>query len=409
MIMDSHEGTKSPRIEEFGRRLKYVCRLGYGDSLPKYDEFSGDIPVFGSNGQYSTTSVRNTSAPAIVLGRKGSYGKVNWASEGCFASDTTFYIDSNQSASNLRWLYWALQTLKLDEGSQEATVPGLNRESVYEQRVLYPDNKTQHLIADYLDRETARIDALVVEKEKMLALLEEKRAALISRAVTRGLDPTAPLKPSGLDWLGDIPAHWEVVRLKFFSFIGYGLSQPPEYQASGTPFVRATNVNRGSLSTDGLVYVDESDLPPERTVRLNDGDLIVVRSGAYTGDSALVTYEWEGSVLGFDMIVRLQRFCHPIFVSFALLSQYVLNAQINPLRLRAAQPHLNAEELGGVFFAVPPLDEQEMICNYIITERDQIINAEKQLKHSIDLLKERRAALITAAVTGQIPVEEMRS
>jgi type I restriction enzyme S subunit len=217
MIMDSHEGTKSPRIEEFGRRLKYVCRLGYGDSLPKYDEFSGDIPVFGSNGQYSTTSVRNTSAPAIVLGRKGSYGKVNWASEGCFASDTTFYIDSNQSASNLRWLYWALQTLKLDEGSQEATVPGLNRESVYEQRVLYPDNKTQRLIADYLDRETAFIDALVAEKETMLALLEEKRAALISSKVTRGLDPTAPLKPSGLEWLGDIPAHWETRRLKYLT------------------------------------------------------------------------------------------------------------------------------------------------------------------------------------------------
>ncbi|MBE0556521.1 MAG: restriction endonuclease subunit S, partial [Proteobacteria bacterium] len=214
VMMASHEGTKTRRIEEAGRRLKYVCRLGYGDSLPKDDESSGDVPVFGSNGQYSTTSERNTSAPAIVLGRKGSYGKVNWAPEGCFASDTTFYIDSDQSDSNLRWLYWSLQTLRLDEGSQEAAVPGLNRESVYEQRVLYPDNETQRLIADYLDRETAHIDALVAEKEKMLALLEEKRATLISRAVTRGLDPTALLKPSGLDWLGDIPAHWKVERAK---------------------------------------------------------------------------------------------------------------------------------------------------------------------------------------------------
>ena len=213
MMMGSHEGTKTRRVEEAERRLKFVCRLGYGDALPKDDESSGDIPVFGSNGQYSSTAERNTLAPAIVIGRKGSYGKVKWASCGCFASDTTFFIDSQLTNSDLRWLYWALQTLKLDEGSQEAAVPGLNRESVYEQRVFYPGTETQRLIADYLDRETARIDALVAEKEKMLALLEEKRATLISRAVTRGLDPDAPMKPSDLDWLGDIPAHWDVCQL----------------------------------------------------------------------------------------------------------------------------------------------------------------------------------------------------
>ncbi|OCX71214.1 hypothetical protein A6M23_12280 [Acidithiobacillus thiooxidans] len=74
-------------------RLKFICRLGYGDSLPKGEEFAGDVPVFGSNGQYTTTSARNTDVPAIVLGRKGSYGKVNWAPVGCFASDTTFFVD----------------------------------------------------------------------------------------------------------------------------------------------------------------------------------------------------------------------------------------------------------------------------------------------------------------------------
>ena len=242
----------------------------------------------------------------------------------------------------------------------------------------------------------------------MLGLLEEKRSALISQAVTRGLDPDAQLKPSGLDWLGDIPAHWEVIRLKHFGFIGYGLSQPPEYKLSGTPFVRATNVNRGSLSAEGLVYVDESDLPSDRTVILRPDDLIVVRSGAYTGDSALVTDEWNGSILGYDMVVRLYRYFHPLFVSFALLSQYVLKDQINPLRLRAAQPHLNAEELGSLFFAMPPMDEQETLCNYIVTEGDQIKNTVKQLLHSIELLKERRAALITAAVMGNISVEEMQ-
>lgn len=175
-------------------RVKYICRLGYGDSLPKDQESDGDIPVFGSNGQYTTTATRNTEVPAIVLGRKGSYGKVNWAPEGCFASDTTFLIDQRFTKENLRWLYWALQILSLDEGSQEAAVPGLNRESVYEQRLPVPSDIDQQLIADYLDREIARIDSALdivgsrsatgIKEGSLLALLFERRAALIIAAVT---------------------------------------------------------------------------------------------------------------------------------------------------------------------------------------------------------------------------------
>lgn len=175
-------------------RIKYICRLGYGDSLPKDEGSDGEIPVFGSNGQYDTTARRNTEVPAIVLGRKGSYGKVNWASDGCFASDTTFFIDRRLSAVNLRWLYWALQILGLDEGSQEAAVPGLNRETVYEQKLPLPSDRDQQLIADYLDREVARIDSALdlvgsrsatgIKDGSLLALLFERRAALITAAVT---------------------------------------------------------------------------------------------------------------------------------------------------------------------------------------------------------------------------------
>lgn len=175
-------------------RIKYICRLGYGDSLPKEDESDGNVPVFGSNGQYATTARPNTEAPAIVIGRKGSYGKVNWAPDGCFASDTTFFVDIRFTAVNLRWLYWALQTLNLDEGSQEAAVPGLNRESVYEQRLPLPSADDQQLIADYLDQEVARIDSVLdvvgsrsatgIKEGSLLALLFERRTALITAAVT---------------------------------------------------------------------------------------------------------------------------------------------------------------------------------------------------------------------------------
>jgi type I restriction enzyme S subunit len=264
----------------------------------------------------------------------------------------------------------------------------------------------QVAVADFLDCETARLDALVAEKERLLRLLAEKRRALITRAVTCGLDSRTPLRNPGLPWLGEIPAHWELARLKHFAAIYYGLSQPPDYVPSGVPFLRATNVKRGELTKDGLVFVDELDLPDSRVVRLCAGDIIVVRSGAYTGDSAIVTEEWGGAVAGYDMVTRVLRRAVPEFVSYALLCQYVLEAQIDPLRLRTAQPHLNAEELGDISFALPPLEEQRAIVVHISTETAKLDALRAATERTIALLKERRAALIAAAVTGRMTIHD---
>ena len=119
-----------------------------------------------------------------------------------------------------------------------------------------PPLPEQRAIAAFLDRETAKIDALVSKKERLIELLREKRTALITRAVTKGLDPDAPMKDSGVEWLGEIPAHWEVRRLKTIAAIRYGLGQPPKASPDGLPFVRATNVNRGHITDAAMLYVD---------------------------------------------------------------------------------------------------------------------------------------------------------
>ncbi len=111
--------------------------------------------------------------------------------------------------------------------------------------------------------------------------------------------------------------------------------------------------------------MSEDDLPSSRVIRLQTDDIIVVRSGAYTGDSALVTQEWVGAIAGYDMVARVFRYAIPEFISLALLSVYVLDMQIEPSRLRAAQPHLNAEELGNIIFALPPESEQYEFVHYI--------------------------------------------
>ena len=169
-------------------KLKYVAKFVYGDTLPPLDGQEGCTMVFGSNGPFGFTSVANTLAPAIVIGRKGSFGKVNWSSEECFASDTTFFVDSRVCRHDLRWIFWLLQTLHLDDGTDEAAVPGLRLQLAYGRDVVVPPRGKQRAVATFLDRETARIDALVAKLQETIERLKAYRLALISAAVTGNID-----------------------------------------------------------------------------------------------------------------------------------------------------------------------------------------------------------------------------
>lgn len=143
--------------------LKHKVRMRYGDALASEIREEGEIEVFGSNGRVGSHCIANTKTPAIVVGRKGSYGKIVWAENGGFVIDTAYSIDSETTSLNLRWVYYGLQTLKLDSLSQDTGVPGLAREKAYEIRITVPPFSEQSAIATFLDCETAKIDALVAE------------------------------------------------------------------------------------------------------------------------------------------------------------------------------------------------------------------------------------------------------
>lgn len=185
-------------------QFKRVARLSYGDAISQDDQGHGAVPVFGSNGVFSSCEIPNTLGPVILIGRKGSFGKVNWSPVPCWASDTTFFIDHRSVFVDLRWLYYVLQTSSLDSESSETAVPGINREEVYDRRVPHLGLESQKRIARYLDAATQKLDDLVREKEIFLNLLAEKRSALIAHAITKGLNLATPRRDSGIPWLGGI-------------------------------------------------------------------------------------------------------------------------------------------------------------------------------------------------------------
>jgi type I restriction enzyme S subunit len=330
-----------------------------------------------------------------------------------FGSSELFVIRPKKVNQKFLFYYFQSSVFKQEGEASMTGAGGLKRVSpdlLRQHHLPCPEVETQRLIADYLDRETAFIDALVAEKETMLALLEEKRAALISSKVTRGLDPTAPLKPSGLEWLGDIPAHWETRRLKYLTNepLAYGANEAALEDNPDWPrFVRITDINEDGTLRDETFR----SLSPEiaEPYLLERGDVLFARSGATVGKTFFYRPEWgEACFAGYLIRFRsAQELVLPDFVYFFSLSD-IYWQQVESGTIQATIQNFSAEKYAELIVCLPPPSEQKAIVDFLINAEQRTSTLLAEIRNSIERLKERRAALITAAVTGQIPVEEMR-
>ena len=367
--------------------VNYITKERYDES-PEIMLQAGDVLITKDGSTLGTANVvRHLPAPTTV---NSSIAVIRPRSP--LASIFLYYTVVSSYTQNV------IQQLKEGQG-----VPHLFQSDLRKFRLLLPPLPEQGTIAAYLDRKTKQIDTLVEQKRKQIDLLREQRTAATNEAVTKGLNPKAKMKDSGIEWIGDIPEHWSLVALKRLSQIKYGLGQPPAEKEGGLPLIRATNVKAGRIASDDLIFVDPKDVPYDRDPVLKQDDIIVVRSGAYTGDSAIIPKEYEGAITGYDMVVRVEK-ALPAYIAYSLLSHALLDAQINLCRLRAAQPHLNAEELGGILCFVPPIPEQESIAAHLdhkTAQFDTMIAKEDRL---IELLQEYRTSLISEVVTGKIDV-----
>jgi type I restriction enzyme, S subunit len=389
-------------------KLKYIARLAYGDSLPK-DESAGNHKAFGSNGPYALTDITNTNAPAIIIGRKGSYGKINWSKEKCFASDTTFFIDETCSNQHLRWLYYALQTLKLDQGSGEAAVPGLSREDAYERRIPFPERKTQIKIAEFLDHELRAIEKLIEAKSNLLAILTEKEQTLVTKAITQGTSSGVKLKRTGIDWLGQIHESWKLTRIKYVtSKIGSGVTPKGGaeiYLREGVPLLRSQNIYSNELRLDDVAYISEEIHESMSNSKVQKGDVLLNITGASLGRCYYFNGEYEeANVNQHVCILRpndkvLTKYLHYIIISSVGQNQIAIN------EVGGGREGLNFEDIKAFVIPLPPKDEQTEIVDYLEAEIKKIKDLKGATEKSIALLRERRESLISEAVTGQLKVE----
>ncbi|MCD0418668.1 hypothetical protein LOC51_15735 [Rubrivivax sp. JA1024] len=276
-----------------------------------------------------------------------------------------------------------------------------------------PPLNEQAFIAAFLDRETAKIDALIAEQEKLIALLAEKRQATISRAVTKGLDPSAPMKDSGVPWLGKVPSHWDVVRIKrLISSIEQGWSPQCEN------FPVASSQEWGVLKVgcvNGGVFrpAENKKLPPELepvpTYSLKRGDLLISRANTreLVGSAAAVEDDFDNLMLC-DKLYRLrldEERCRSSFLA-AYLGTPQARSQIELEATGASSSMLNIGQAAILDLPapVPSVAEQGRILQFLAVEIERLEALHANAQDAINLLKERRSALISSAVTGQIDV-----
>lgn len=299
----------------------------------------------------------------------------------------------------------------------------LVRDDMRNARFALPPLAEQRSIAAFLDRETGRVDRLVATQREMIERLKEKRTALISRTVTRGLPPAAaraaaraaglpanpPLKPSGVASLGDIPKHWEAVALKHLVSIPIidGPHETPLKQDSGTPFVSAESVAKGSIDFEKIWgYISEEDHKRySRRYKPRRGDVLLIKLGATTGTAAIVETDADFNVWVPLAAIRLKSKLEPRLLLHILRSRNLQDAY-QLYWTFGTQQTLGLNTISELRIPVPPLPEQAAIAAYLDEETAKLDALVGKVEEAVERLQEYRTALITAAVTGKIDVRK---
>ncbi|HFG2012624.1 TPA: restriction endonuclease subunit S [Vibrio cholerae] len=272
-----------------------------------------------------------------------------------------------------------------------------------------PPKTEQKAIATFLDRETQRIDSLIEEKQTFIKLLKEKRQALISHVVTKGLNPNVEMQDSGIEWIGQVPKHWEVKKIKHIcSNFMYGTSQDCNQSDVGYPVLRIPNIKSTNVDFEDLKYANISDVDA-LTYLLSRGDILVIRTNGnpnLVGQSAL--FDSNGQYLFASYLIKLtpKRGVDTSFLVEAMNSLSVRQALTFQSRTSVGNYNLSIPSLANTSIAIPPIDEQKTITNYLSAATINIDLLIQETDKSIDLLKEHRTSLISAAVTGKIDVRE---
>ena len=325
---------------------------------------------------------------------------------------TGYIVLQNKSNVEKNYLRWVLH--QFDIAHMKTLGAGVrqtvNYTDIGDEYFHMPIISEQQAIANYLDKATVKIDTLILKQKKLIELLKETRQAVISRAVTCGLDSKVPMKNSGVEWLGDIPEHWIITKVKNMlqTPVTDGPHETPEFLDAGVPFVSAEAISKGYINFNKIrghiSHEANKKYSQKYSPRLYD--VYMIKSGATTGITAIVDNRTDFNIWSPLAVFRTNKLLKPYYLLNYLRSSNFQKA-VELYWTYGTQQNIGMNVLENLYISVPPLQEQQDIASYLDNKTLKIDNLISKASKAIDLLKEKRTALISSAVTGKIDVREI--
>jgi type I restriction enzyme, S subunit len=404
-------------------RYKYWVTIKNGADYKDVECEHSEFPVIGSGGAFAYATKHLYCGPAILLGRKGTIDRPLFIL-GRFWTVDTMYSCLPKNKYCPKFIYYACLTIPFNALTTNTALPSMTQEVLGNISFATPPLPEQEKIAAFLEFETGRMDVLIQKQERLIELLKEKRQAVISHAVTKGLpsttstssgitsgsgqgDPAVPMRDSGIEWLGEVPAHWVVGCLKYFSTIitGYAFSSD-EFIDDGVPVLRIGDITKeGEVDFAGAKYLPKDYQNYIRNVGVKNGDVVMAMTGATVGKVGKYKFDYPALLNQRVCIFRPKsNFQNDYLWWYLNTNLYVEYVALNAAG--GAQPNISDTQLLNCISIHPPQTEQKIISEYLNEQMKRINRALVTAKQAITLIRERRTALISAAVTGKIDVRE---
>lgn len=369
--------------------------MSYGDALPAEARAAGDVPVMSSGGVTGEHDRANTTAPAIVVGRKGSHGSVHWSEQAAFVIDTAYWIDHRSTENDLRWIYYLLRSLDLAAVSQDVGVPGLAREAAYALRVPVPPQvEEQRRIADFLDDQVGLLNKAIGAQEAQRSLLLERFRSMLGHETL----------------LGRESAGSERTRLRYlFEYERNGIwGSDPDGGPDDVPCVRVADFDREQFIAMNAPTIRSVPASQRLPRLLRRGDVLLEKSGGtldkpvgcavnYQGDEPAVCSNFVAALRPRDGVV-------PRFAGFVMAAMYQTRRNGPFVNQTTGIQNIDSSAYLAQEIWIPHERGQEAVVSTLETESERIQQLIQLADQRVRLLEERTQALITAAVTGQLDV-----
>ncbi|EHK9076604.1 TPA: hypothetical protein GRI66_15440 [Vibrio parahaemolyticus] len=349
---------------------------------------------------------------SLILSTRAPIGTIAIASkELCTNQGCKSLVLYNNVDSKFYYYVISVSGKQLNNLGRGTTFLELSTDELSNFAVPTPSFAEQHKIVSFLDHETAKIDTLIAKQEKLIELLKEKRQAVISHAVTKGLNPDAPMKGSGVEWLGEVPEHWTVGRVKNLAkLISKGTTPSTiggDFIDEGIRFLKGENIGKSLfVNPSPTFYISEEVDAQLSRSRLQENDVLVIIAGATTGKASILTKDLlPANTNQAVSFIRPKKAIYSKLITLWLSTEFAQRI-IWMGAVQAAQPNLSMENLGNLPIVLPDEDEIASLLNEIDKKVEQFDALIIKANSAIELMKERKIALISAAVTGKIDVRD---